>query len=56
MGQAPTEGYIHHLANWIYREVCKIANFSGEPFENSLNNIKKVNYSKFSISFKKKHI
>ncbi len=26
----------------------KIANFSGEPFENSLNNKKEVNYSKFS--------
>ncbi len=27
---------------------AKIANFSGEPFENSLNNTEKVNYSKFS--------
>ncbi len=26
----------------------KFANFSGEPFENSLNNAEKVNYSKFS--------
>ncbi len=27
---------------------AKSAKFSGEPFENSLNNIEKVNYSKFS--------
>ena len=40
------ENYEQILA--MLREVCNFANFSGEPFENSLNNIKKVNYSKFS--------